>query len=60
MQLHLGGRIILKRILKEQGVKMWAGLKWLRMGPSGGIFEHGHETQGSLKGEEFLDPLSDY
>jgi hypothetical protein len=32
-----GVRIILKRILKKYGVKMWAGFIWLRIGISGGF-----------------------
>jgi hypothetical protein len=35
------------------------GLIWLRMGTSGGLFKHGHETSGSINGGEFDYP-SDY
>jgi hypothetical protein len=39
---HLGdigmeGRIILKSILKRQGVKIWTGVMWLRKGTSGSL-----------------------
>jgi hypothetical protein len=29
--------ILLKWILKKQGVRMWAGFIWLRIGTSGGL-----------------------
>jgi hypothetical protein len=29
-------------------------------GPVAGNWEHGNESSGSIKGEEFLDKLSDY
>jgi hypothetical protein len=35
--LREDGRIILKRISKRQGVRMWTGFIWLRIGTCGGI-----------------------
>jgi hypothetical protein len=34
---------------------MWTGFIWLRIGTSGGCYEHGDETSGSIKVDEFLD-----
>jgi hypothetical protein len=34
--IGVDGMIILKRILEEQGWKMWIGFIWLRIGTSGG------------------------
>jgi hypothetical protein len=34
----LHGRKILKQILKKQGKSVWAGLFWLRIGSSGGLW----------------------
>jgi hypothetical protein len=49
----------LKR-LKKLGVKMWAGLIWLKVGTGGGVcFERGNTTADSTKREEF-DQLNDY
>jgi hypothetical protein len=31
------GRIILEWILEEQGVKLWTGCIWIRIGTSGGL-----------------------
>jgi hypothetical protein len=36
--LGVGGRIILKWILKKWGVKLWTEFIWLRMGASGRFF----------------------
>jgi hypothetical protein len=36
MDLFTGGRVILKRFLKEQGVMVWLEFIWLRIGSSGG------------------------
>jgi hypothetical protein len=43
--------MILKWILKKQGLSVWTGCNWLRIGTS----EHGNEPWGSIKGGEFLD-----
>jgi hypothetical protein len=50
-----------KRILRLvlNGVKMWAGFKWLRIGPLVGSCEYGNENKGSIKGGEFLCLLKD-
>jgi len=40
--LSVHGRIILDWILGQQGVKMWTGWIWLRIGTSGGRCEHGN------------------
>jgi hypothetical protein len=36
--LHAGVWIILKWILERQDEMVWTGLKWLRIGTSGGLF----------------------
>jgi hypothetical protein len=36
--IGVDGRIVLKRIVKKQGVKMWPGFVWIRIGFSGGLF----------------------
>jgi NAD-dependent dihydropyrimidine dehydrogenase PreA subunit len=40
-------------ILKKQDVRMWIGLKWLKIGCIGGLFLNGNEPSGSTKGMEF-------
>jgi hypothetical protein len=35
------------------------GFIWLRIRVGSGFCEHGNEPSGSIKGEEFLDQLSD-
>lgn len=47
-----------KRILGKAVLRMWIGLKWLRMGTGGGFFNHGDEPSGCIKNREFLDRLS--
>jgi hypothetical protein len=47
--------IILKWILKIQGVVMWTGFIWLTVLTSGDPSKHGNEPSGSIKGRIFLD-----
>jgi hypothetical protein len=47
--------MILEWTLKILGEKLWTGFIWLMIWSSGGSCEHGGETSGSIKGEEFLD-----
>jgi hypothetical protein len=46
-------RIILRRILRKQDVKVWAGFIWLKT-TSVGFCKHGNESSGSLKDGEFI------
>jgi hypothetical protein len=41
--------------LREQGLGMWIGFIWLRIGTGGGSCEQGNEPLGSIKCREFLD-----
>jgi hypothetical protein len=41
IDLGIDGRVILKFILKKYGVRVWAAFIKLRIGSSGGFFEHG-------------------
>jgi hypothetical protein len=52
-------RIILEWILKKQEWNMLIGFIWFRTSPVAFSCEHGNETWGSIKGEVFLDELSD-
>jgi hypothetical protein len=40
----IGGRIILKLILKKSGLRVWTGLVWFRLHS-----EHGRDPKGSVK-----------
>ena len=53
--LDVGGRIILKLILKEYSERVCTGFIWFRIGQVGGRGEHGHEQSGSIKCRLFLD-----
>jgi hypothetical protein len=53
------GKIVLKWIMRKQDVRLWTGFIWLVLGSSSGSFELGNEPLGSIKGEEFIDLLSD-
>lgn len=53
--LGVDGSIILQRILQIYGGSGLAIFIWLRIGSRAGIFEHGHNTYSSIKGEEFLE-----
>jgi hypothetical protein len=45
--LAVDGWIILKYILKKQGMRVWTGLIWLTIGT--GSCKHGNEPFGSIK-----------
>jgi hypothetical protein len=45
----VGGWTIIGYILEIQDGMVWIGLMWLRIGISGGSFEQGNETSGSIK-----------
>jgi hypothetical protein len=47
--LHINGRMILKRFLQKWGVRVWTGFSRL--------CEHGNEPSSSIKGREFPDKL---
>jgi hypothetical protein len=46
--LGVGRRITLRWALGRYGSIRRTGLGWLRIGSSGGLFEHGHEHLGSI------------
>jgi hypothetical protein len=46
-------KIILEWMLGKNGVRVWTGRILARIGASGGCFEHGYETSGSVKSGEF-------
>jgi hypothetical protein len=46
--------VALKWILKKQGVRMWAGFMWLRIGTVEGFCEHDNKPLGSIRGMKFL------
>jgi hypothetical protein len=57
---HLGdlgvdGKIILKRILGKQDVRMWTAFIWLKMDPLAGCWEYGNKYSSYIKRGEFLD-----
>jgi hypothetical protein len=56
----IDGRIILKWILGKQDVRVRTVFIWLSTGTDGGLCEHRREPSSSMKGDEFLDQLSDY
>jgi hypothetical protein len=45
------------KYLKEQKKRAWTGLIWLRIGASGGLFEHGNGLPCSTKCGDFIDWL---
>jgi len=51
----IGGRMILKWILKKWDRGAWTVSIWLRIGTGRGCCECGNETSGSIKCGEFLD-----
>jgi hypothetical protein len=53
--LGLGGRMILKRILRRESARMWSGLIWLRIGTRGRIISTWQRTFGFLNMREFLE-----
>jgi hypothetical protein len=55
--LSIDGRIILKKILKKLGVRMWTASEY---GPQEDCCEHGNEPLGYLKGRELSVQLSGY
>jgi hypothetical protein len=46
---HVYRRIILELILEKEGMKVWTGFIWLRIGISGYCCVHGNEPSGSIK-----------
>jgi hypothetical protein len=42
------------------GRKTWIVLMWITTGSGGGILRTRQRTSGSMKGNEFLDQMSDY
>jgi hypothetical protein len=51
----MGGRIILKFILRKWVGRLWIGYMWLTIGARvAGSCEHGNEPSGSIKDVEFL------
>lgn len=48
-----------RRILKKLGGTMWPGFIWHRMEQVAACSEHGDESLGSIKCEEFFDWLKD-
>jgi len=56
--LRVDGKIILivlKLISEKWSVKVWTGLIWLRVVPSGKFSEHVNEPSGSIKALNILD-----
>ena len=47
----------IKTDMHNQRVRMWPGFILLRIGSQTSSFEHGNQSLGSVKGEEFLDQL---
>jgi hypothetical protein len=52
--------IILKYILRKQGMRIWTEFMWLGGKSKAGFCEHGNEKYGSIKRGEFLNKLRDY
>jgi hypothetical protein len=46
--LIVDGSVILKLILGKEGVKVWNGLSWLRIGSCGGLYEHSNQPSASI------------
>jgi hypothetical protein len=49
-----------KCILNEECVRVFTGLKRLRIGPVAGPWPYSNNHPGSITGREFLDQLSNY
>lgn len=52
-QTNANGRIILKQILKRQGVSIWFGFTWLNTGANGGSLLTMYESPNSIKVREY-------
>ena len=50
----MGGRLILKFVVKKQDGREWTGFLWLKMGTSGGSCEHGNEPCVFVRHGNFL------
>jgi hypothetical protein len=48
------GRAVLKWIIENQRMRVWAGLSWFQMGSH----DHGNECLGFKKGKELLHQLN--
>jgi hypothetical protein len=46
--------------LKKWDMRVLNGFNWLRIGPSGRVFQHCNELSVPKKGGEFLNQLKDY
>jgi hypothetical protein len=57
--LGVDGIIILNRVIKVIGCENEDWIQ-LTLYPVAGLCEHGNESSGSMKGEGFLDQMSDY
>jgi len=53
--LSVDGKIILQWILGKEGVNVWTGCIWIRIGTSGRLLQTCNEPMGSIKSREFLD-----
>jgi hypothetical protein len=53
--LGIDGKTILKWSSKEEGVRVWSGLIWLRIDTLVSICGSGNEHTDFIKGVEFLD-----
>lgn len=59
LRLGVGGKLILKRVLLKQGVRMWAGVSWLGPRRDAGLsFSMVNKPYGSIQGEDSLCQLS--
>lgn len=54
------GKIILKVILKTQGMRTWIGFIWLGIKSKRWVMQHGNHTIGFTIGRTFLERMSDY
>jgi hypothetical protein len=54
-ELRVDGWIILKRILRKQGVRLWTEFMWPKISPTASFCEYNNKPSSSIKGGKSLE-----